>query len=382
MADSSGKTSFCGVTWGPGCGLGCGEGSCAEAACGGYEETGDLRFVGQGRGEYRAETSYTYVGKGAGDVEMVMRPKSNYCYCYFLIPLLILLLLMLMRMVSSETTTTTLYIQPPLLSDEAPPQTKSCTIYGDPHAMTFDGLHSDYYTSGEFWIVKSSSVMIQGKYSPTHATNGLAVTKQIAVGGSLLKNHILIVGEEHATWDGQQILLSFPSKFDDPEGLVSIEYNNVGQLLQPGREGRGLHVLHITLPGDVMLQVNRWNEPGEGRYINTKITMPHQEGQDGQCGNYNGVAADDARLEVKSRLGKNGVAVEDLMFPGEKTVINQDLEDCPDTTLVSAHEECKKVSDNFWPHMSCLVSVCHGGEAVPKVADAAETEVAQVQQVV
>merc|ERR1712066_287868 len=243
----------------------------------------------------------------------------------------------------------------------------SCSIYGDPHAMTFDGLHSDYYTTGEFWIVKSATVMVQGKYSPTHATNGLAVTKQIAVGGSFLKGHHLIVGEEHATWDGQPILTTFPSQFHDTEGLVSIVYNNVGQLLQPGREGKSLHVLHVTLPGQVTMQINRWNEEGEGRYINTKITMPPQEGQDGQCGNFNGIVADDARLMVKARLGKDGVAAEDLMFPGPKTPVNQELENCPDAALVGAHEACKAVSHNFWPHMDCLVTVCNGGQAVAEV---------------
>jgi hypothetical protein len=236
--------------------------------------------------------------------------------------------------------------------------------------MTFDGLHSDYYTSGEFWIVKSSTVIVQGKYSPTHATNGLAVTKKVAVGGSFLKGHTLIVGEEHATWDGQPILVTFPSKFEDPEGLVSIVYNNQGQLLQPGREGKSLHVLHVTLPGRVTMQINRWNEAGEGRYINTKITMPPQAGQDGQCGNFNGNPADDARLLVKARLGMNGVPTADLLFPGPKTAINQELESCPDTTLVSAHEQCKAVSNNFWPHMGCLVSVCNGGPAVKPLLSA------------
>merc|ERR1712039_26720 len=175
-----------------------------------------------------------------------------------------------------------------------------------------------------FWIVKSTTVWVQGKYSPTHATNGLAVTKQVAVGGSFLKGHHLIVGEEHATWDGQQILTTFPSQFRDPEGLVTIVYNNVGQLLQPGREG--------------------------------------------QCGNFNGNPTDDARLLVKARLGMNGVPAEDLIFPGPKTPINQELESCPDAALVSAHEACKKVSQNWWPHMKCLVTVCNGGQAVAEVA--------------
>merc|ERR1711972_1049388 len=155
-----------------------------------------------------------------------------------------------------------------------------------------------------------------GKYSPTHGTNGLAVTKQVAVAGSFLKGHHLIVGEEHATWDGQQILTAFPSQFRDPEGLVTIVYNNVGQLLQPGREGKSLHVLHVTLPLGVTMQINRWNEEGEGRYVNTK------------------------------------------------TPINQELESCPDEALVHAHEACKAVTHSFWPHMQCLVTVCNGGQAV------------------
>jgi len=116
------------------------------------------------------------------------------------------------------------------------------------------------------------------------------------------------------------------------------------------------------------MEINRWNEAGEGRYINMKITMPQQaEGQDGQCGNFNGIPADDARLLVKGRLGKNGVPAEDLIFPGPKTPVNQELEMCADAALVSAHEKCKAVSNNFWPHMHCLVTVCNGGEAVAEV---------------
>merc|ERR1712187_565819 len=138
-------------------------------------------------------------------------------------------------------------------------------------------------------------------------------------------------------------------------------YNNVGELLQPGREGLSLHVVHVTLPGGVTMQINRWNEEGEGRYINTKITMPQQPGQDGQCGNFNGNALDDSRMAVRARLGKDGVPQDELYFPGPKTIVNQDLEKCADDTLKSAYETCKGVSDKFWPHKKCLVSVCNGG---------------------
>merc|ERR1711879_896886 len=115
--------------------------------------------------------------------------------------------------------------------------------------------------------------------------------------------------------------------------------------------------------GAVTLQINRWDEPGEGKYINVKITMPKQDGQDGQCGNFNGIAADDARLAVKARLGANGVEEADLLFPLPKTPIDPGIESCPDSTLVKAHEECKAVTTSFWPKMSCLRHVCNGGSA-------------------
>merc|ERR1719254_30005 len=72
-------------------------------------------------------------------------------------------------------TTTTTYCAP-----------KTCLVYGDPHINTFDGEHANYYTAGEYWIVRSATVSIQGQYAATAATNGLAVTKKIAIGGPFL----------------------------------------------------------------------------------------------------------------------------------------------------------------------------------------------------
>jgi len=229
--------------------------------------------------------------------------------------------------------------------------------------MTFDGMHADYYQSGQFYIVKSTTVLIQGTYFPTHATNGLSVTKKIAVGGPFLKGHKLIVGPETATYDGVAILTSFPSGFESDDGLVKIVYNNQGELLQPGREGKDLHVLHVSLPLGVTMQINRWDEAGEGRYINTKITMSPQPAQDGQCGNFNGIAADDDRLAVKSRMGSNGVPAGELLFMEPKTPVDQGIESCSSSKLTQAHEACKAVTKSFWPSMNCLKTVCNGGVA-------------------
>merc|ERR550532_2578676 len=99
----------CGVGPGGGCDAGCGAGG---AGCGtSYDTTGVLSYVGAG-GDYKQETTYRYVGQGAGDFEMVGVPtnfRSNICVC--LIPLLLLFLLVpfllyLLPQLSSEPVTT------------------------------------------------------------------------------------------------------------------------------------------------------------------------------------------------------------------------------------------------------------------------------------
>jgi hypothetical protein len=256
----------------------------------------------------------------------------------------------------SETTTTT-------AADLLPAAT--CLIFGDPHIKTFDGAKANYYTSGEYWLVKSDTVHVQGKYGCTQATNGLAVTKAIGVSGSFIRNAKLIIGSTYASYNGQPILQTFPSEFNSPDGLIHIQYNCHGEVLQEGRGGKELHVVHVQLPDGVTMQINRWDEPGEGDYINTKIHMSNQPNQDGQCGNFNGNPADDARLMVRARMGKNGVAQQDLIFPGPKTPIEQadhlDLNDCAPGKLERARATCKDKEKKWNPSKSCLIDVCFAG---------------------
>jgi hypothetical protein len=245
-------------------------------------------------------------------------------------------------------------------------------VFGDPHLITFDGAHEDYYTPGEYWIVKSSTVLIQGKYGALPMTNGLAVTKAVAIGGPFIHGHRLIIGSldmgaGFATFNGRAILPGFPASFKSGDGLVNIQYDSTGATMQKSRIGKALRVVHIDLPLGVTIQVNEWNEPGEGAYINVKIVMPAQPGQDGHCGNFNGNVADDARVQVRARLGKRGVAVQDLLFPGPKTPINPgnrpDVSDCPQTKLDLAERVCKKRESSFFPTAACLVDVCFAGVA-------------------
>merc|ERR1719411_1837330 len=257
---------------------------------------------------------------------------------------------------------------PPPVPRPALGQFLSCTVFGDPLVLSFDNKRADYYTPGEYWIVKSARIWIQARYLPTRATSGLGVTKILAVGGPLLKGHKLFVSATWATWDGQPILQGFPSDYAVP-GLVDMHYNSQGALLQNGREGLDKHVVHIKIedgsPEGIQLQVNRWTRSSEGNYINVRISMHAQPGQDGHCGNFNGNSADDDRIQVRARVGRTGVAPGELLFKKKTPVVQgnrPNINDCPAPKLEGAKALCKEREQKFIPSMACLIDVCFGGK--------------------
>merc|ERR1719384_538781 len=136
----------------------------------------------------------------------------------------------------------------------------TCVVWGDPHILTFDKKRVDFYTQGQYWLVKSATVQIQGLYKPTHATSGLSVMKAIAFGGPFLKGHKLVIETQNANFDGKPILGGFPSDYDNGPLGINVHYNSQGSTMQNGREGKAMHVVHLQLPRNVNVQVNRWME--------------------------------------------------------------------------------------------------------------------------
>jgi len=246
------------------------------------------------------------------------------------------------------------------------PQT--CRVYGDPHVLTFDGRKVSFYSTGEYWLVKSFPVYIQARYMPTPITNGLSVTKVIAIGGDILEGHLLRISALYAMWDNEAILQDFPSQWSSTSPPVTIVYDSEGELLQEGREGRPRQIVKVSLPMGVLLQINRWNEAGEGDYMNVKITLSGPlPSQDGQCGNFNGDPKDDSRAALKKRLGSSSawVADEDLLFTERTPVVKTgkpNIDDCAANLMTEAEELCGKMSANGIPEKECIIDVCFGGK--------------------
>jgi len=260
-----------------------------------------------------------------------------------------------------------------------PPQgpQRHCRIFGDPHVVTFDGQSASFYSQGEYWIVKSTTVWMQGRYLPTPVTNGLSVMKEIAIGGPFLdgkdgKKNVLRISSLRATFNDIPIIPGFPDAWENQDPMIKVVTDGSGQVMQSSRNGKQMHVVHVDLPLNVHLEINRWNEAGEGDYINTMITMSMQPNQDGHCGNFNGVLEDDMRPAIRSRIGTTGVPPQELLFHTKTPVtpINRpDLNNCATDKTERAKEVCLAKSKTGIPNKECMIDVCFGGEHFAEMSD-------------
>jgi hypothetical protein len=304
------------------------------------------------------------------------------------------LLLWLCLLQDTTTTTTTPPIVIPTPPPESPPPLPTpapipgtpaptpgvpgiCRVFGDPHVITFDGARASFYSAGEYWLVKSNTVWIQARYAPTPVTNGLSVVKEVAIGGPFLdsstgQNNVLRISALRASFNGQPIITGFPDQFDSQDPAIQVTTDSSGEVLQEGRQGKEMHVVHVTLPLGVKMQINRWNEPGEGEYINVKIEMSVQPDQDGHCGNFNGDPNDDTRPLIRSRIGTTGVDPEFLLFNVKTPVVapnRPDLNDCPTEKANHARELCAARSQTHMADKECMIDVCFGGDKFADMTD-------------
>jgi len=223
------------------------------------------------------------------------------------------------------------------------PVTGTCTIWGDPHIEVFDnGILGrqkvpsvGIYTSGDYWLVNSDLVKIQGRYGTTvFSENGMSAMLALAVGGPFMRNHTLIIqqiDDGSVFYDGQPIVEEFPSEF--VQYFMRVQYKEGEKHIDDVLKGYTVKLLRAFLPRTVDLRVNRWP-----KHIDAIIRMPQQvSGQDGHCGNFNLNASDDSKELILQRVLP--VSASESMFSPVLPEINRpvvkevSLSDCEPSTL-------------------------------------------------
>lgn len=217
-----------------------------------------------------------------------------------------------------------------------PDNTSTCQVWGESHVNVFDKKTtswSEFLMSfllpdfllpspesdivgteiGDFWIVSSPYVKIQGRYNVPNIKKKDAkpVLRAVTVGGKFLQDNTITIGTlgRKVYFNEDEIVPKLHAVFE-VEDFVKVHYSpKVPKAEDPGSLEQGLD---ISLPLGIKIVVNRYDS-----YLGLAIKMQKIPeilgGQDGQCGNFNGNNEDDTAELVQGRFDLK-VAAEQLLF--------------------------------------------------------------------
>lgn len=195
----------------------------------------------------------------------------------------------------------------------------TCVVWGTSHVNVFDhaedtwaehllsvigktSLSSDLDGNevGDFWIVKSNYLKIQGRYNlDARSTLKEPVLRVLTVGGKLIEDNTLTIGTTgKILWNGDEVLDKEGSEFTVSKLLNARYTQHVALAQDPTQTTSGIEV---GLPLGIDIVVNR-----HPHGLGARITMPAVPqdigGQDGLCGNFNKKVDDDTAEIIQSRF--------------------------------------------------------------------------------
>jgi len=187
-----------------------------------------------------------------------------------------------------------------------------CKVYGDPHIFGFDTpiKKFDSFRTGNFWIVRSSAVWIQGHYFPGNLRRPtVTYLRKVAIGGPFLQGNTMMIETSNSWWNDDSHILSLSSV-----GRHSWTGMSGGVTATSQSNGTNTRV-SIALPFDVRVKIgiNAGNVRPKGNklaFMSLLIGMRQITGQDGHCGNFNQVASDDSEV-----LDVTPVAPSEVLIP-------------------------------------------------------------------
>jgi hypothetical protein len=159
----------------------------------------------------------------------------------------------------------------------ADPQIHKCKVYRDPHIMSWTGNIDGFFGFGNYWLVNSKTVWIQGHLASifTHYPAWTSLTK-IAIGGTFLEGNTVMIETSTLWFNDEAIRMTRgqPKMGTFMDGAVNYDWDLSG------------HV-EITFPHEVTV-VLRVHPNDNGLWLvswmSATITKSDEIGQDGLCG--------------------------------------------------------------------------------------------------
>jgi len=182
----------------------------------------------------------------------------------------------------------------------------------------------------------------------------------IIVSGPACQNRKIEVGPMDSgkiTCDGEMTLSQYGTA---KCGVATITYDQTGKLVDSAMAFLPHRVVHIALPNNVDIQVNRWPN-----FINAQVIMPQQNQETGICGDFNGVAKQgvDAGKALHAEFGF-GVPQHELLFassiPLHIPTALPNAKRCSPAKREKASAICHKEAQGAvgWSEAECLGDVC------------------------
>jgi len=254
-----------------------------------------------------------------------------------------------------------------------------CAVFGDPHVITWDRVYGPPITMtdpGEYYLVKSKELSIHGRFGYTRRFPTASSTVGIAVGGPLIKDHLLVVtyvGPEQGYkgfrvfWDGQPVLTQYPSHFASTDGVLRASHDAMDPQ-KYHREGRHtiggtgglLPSYYFRFAADlnvyVLLGPDNCNAVIETRKVHGK--------QDGYCGNFNCDKNDDSLESLRKRGMMDPIPAEQSLFQHSsrppawvmKKVATPSMKDCDPTVKARAVRKCRGLPNG--EEAACIFDAC------------------------
>jgi len=207
---------------------------------------------------------------------------------------------------------------------------KNCTVWGDPHIISFDGQSLEYKSNGTVSLVESGddevddliSIWADMRTTDWDAVHnsGWTSTYKLYITGTFIQDNFLIVpsseNNQQLTWNDVPELTYAGSTWAMPNGLGTMDYKPPirSKQIDQDRADRPVGQIFMTFTKfPIAIQVDRYEQN-----IDVRINMvpgPKPPGQTGLCGNFNGDKNDDT---VAARLTLEPYQLEtQLYYDGE-----------------------------------------------------------------